>query len=384
MFVSLVSPFHLFFTKWFLYLFVWDITFLLSPIICVHFFFCHSSVLPGFDLLQEYTLFPEKKNCALEPPDSNYVHSVPFSLAFRVVAAVNNILFLFSIQGAERMSWRDRPWVLADQRTGMRLLSISLQCPVNPRSQQQTHGSLPNSNLSGQHLPEWRYFRVQSGSVSGIKPAHLPSELRVHVNARGCNSTFKVVKTGENSQTPIAFQTRSLIKLCVFCCSKTYEIQKFPGGRKHRKMLLLVYLLGVTAQFGVGCAEPGWNKSFAPLPCSSLNLLSPVMDFIMDLEIISSSHWSESHKAVWWWSRRQNSGMRGRRWELAHAEIFTTPSKHGNLEFVFHWPLCSKNKWSPPLAPHVWVSCLTLKDLKCCGKSSLPQLIFFHNCKTRG
>lgn len=58
-------------------------------------------------------------------------------------------------------------------------------------------------------------------------------------------------------------------------------------------MLLLVYLLGVTAQFRVGCAEPGWNKSCAPLPCSSVHLPSPVTDFIMDLEIISSSRWSE-------------------------------------------------------------------------------------------
>lgn len=42
------------------------------------------------------------KNGPLEPGDSNYVQSVPFCLAFILDTAVNNILFLLSIQGAER------------------------------------------------------------------------------------------------------------------------------------------------------------------------------------------------------------------------------------------------------------------------------------------
>lgn len=42
----------------------------------------------------------ENKYGALEPQDSNYVHSVLLSLVFIVAMGVNSILSLFNIQGA--------------------------------------------------------------------------------------------------------------------------------------------------------------------------------------------------------------------------------------------------------------------------------------------
>lgn len=131
-----VSLFHLFFTKCFLYLFLWVITFLLSPIICVHFFFCHSPNLSAFDLLQEYTLVfisSRKKQCLREPQESNDVHSVPLSLVFIVVTMVNNVLFLFLVFREQRgWDWHDQPWTMADQRINVRLLMFHSSALLTP------------------------------------------------------------------------------------------------------------------------------------------------------------------------------------------------------------------------------------------------------------
>lgn len=157
---------------------------------------------------------------------------------------------------------------MADQSTDMKLLSISFQHPVNPGSQQQTHRSLLNSNLSipsEQHLTEWKYFWVRSGSVTRIKPTHPPLSSEptwMHESAISCLKWLKRVKTA---------------KLQLHFRQKAWLSSVFPAAVKHvkyknsqeagsTKMLLLVYLLGVTAQFRVAVPRQGGTKAFPPYP----------------------------------------------------------------------------------------------------------------------
>lgn len=111
----------------------------------------------------------------------------------------------------------------------------------------------------------------------------------MHESAISCLKWLKWVKT---AKLQLHFRQKAWLS-SVFSAAVKHVKYKNSQEAGSTKMLLLVYLLGVTAQFRVGCAEPGWNKSFAPLSCSSVHLPRPVMDFIMDLEIISSSRSSE-------------------------------------------------------------------------------------------